>query len=371
MGQKYVWQRADWPNFTWNSSVLLQKLGQARKAQGEIIARANVIGLEERADLIVEEAFSTSAIEGEKLDRRTIRSSVARRLGLPTAGLPPQDRQIDGLVDMLLDATTNYMKPLTAKRLHGWHAGIFPTGYSNIQKIQVAQWRTGDEPMRVVSGRLGHETIHYEAPPSARVPKEMTRFLAWWKKDTQNLDGLIRAGLAHFWFVSIHPYDDGNGRISRAITDMALSQDEKSGRRLYNLSTQIIKERDAYYDILEHSQKKTCEITSWLEWFLEMYIRAIETSEGVIKKALLVSQFWQFHRTTEMNTRQMKVVQKLLEAEPLGFEGGINNRKYVGMTQTSRETAKRDLTDLEEKGVLKRNPGEGRSVSYSLKLLGS
>jgi len=366
MGQKYVWQNPDWPNFTWDSKVLLSRLGLARKNQGQIIAKADLIGLEESAELIVEEALATSAIEGEQLDRNTIRSSVAKRLGLSTAGLPPQKRPIDGLVEMLLDATTNYQKPLTAKRLHGWQAALFPTGYSGICKIQVGQWRTGNKPMQVVSGPVGKEKVHYEAPLSTVVPKEIKLFLDWWKRPPSQLDGLIRAGIAHFWFVTIHPYDDGNGRISRAITDMALSQDEKSSMRLYNLSTQIVKERNAYYNILETCQKGKSDITAWLDWFLEMYTHSIQASEGLIEKALTIAKFWQTHSKTELNKRQVKVIQKLLEAEPLGYKGGINNRKYVSITKISRETAKRDLVDLEAKGILLRNPGKGRSTSYSL-----
>lgn len=366
MIQKYIWKKKDWPNFIWNSEVLLLNLGQARKAQGKILAQADIIGLEAHADLIVEEAFATSSIEGEQLDRKTIRSSVARRLGLPTAGLPSTERHIDGLVEMLLDVTTNYQTPLTVERLHGWHAGLFPTGHSGIHKIQVGKWRTGKEPMRVISGAIGHEKIHYEAPPSSLVSDEIKTFLKWWNQSSPKMDGLIRAGIAHFWFVTIHPYDDGNGRISRAITDMALSQDENSKLRLYNLSTQIVKERNDYYEILEACQKGTCDITDWLEWFLSMYARAITTSEGVIGKALFIAKFWQQHGKTELNQRQIKVLQKMLEAEPQGFEGGINNRKYVSITSTSSESAKRDLADLEIKGILKRNLGKGRSTSYSL-----
>lgn len=367
MGQKYVWQGVDWPNFSWNSERLMPSLGQARKAQGQILAKADIIGLEARADLMVEEAFATSAIEGESLDRNMIRSSVARRLGLPTAGLPSQTRHVDGLVEMLLDATVNFDKPLTSRRLHGWQAALFPTGYSGIHKIQVGSWRTGKEPMRVISGSLGSaETVHFEAPPSDKVGEEMRRFLDWWKTSSGQVDGLIRAGLAHFWFVTIHPFDDGNGRISRAITDMALAQDESSQRRLYNLSTQILKERESYYQILETSQKGSCDITLWLEWFLNVYVRAIETSKDVIKKALMLAKFWRVFRDTSFNNRQKKIIEKLLEFEPQGFEGGLTNRKYVSITKISPETAKRDLADLEEKGVLKRNESKGRSTSYRL-----
>ncbi len=364
--KKYIWQNPDWPKFFWDTNMLLKKIGLARKAQGKIVGEAAFVGLETHADLLVEEAFSTSAIEGESLDRSSIRSSVARRLGLPTAGFPPGQRHIDGLVEMLIDATSNFDKPLSIKRLQSWQASLFPTGYSNIRKIKVGKWRTDREPMRVISGPAGKEKIHFEAPLADRIPDEITAFLKWWKHPPENLDGIIRAGIAHFWFVTIHPFEDGNGRISRAITDMAIAQDEKSSHRLYSLSSQIIKERDVYYEVLEKSQKQTCDITMWLDWFLKMYIRAIESSEETIQKALVIAKFWQLHKSLVLNDRQIKIVQKLLEAEPQGFEGGLNNRKYVSMTKTSRETAKRELSDLEGKGILVRNPGGGRSTSYSL-----
>ena len=366
MGQKYIWQHSAWPQFTWDGNFLLARLGQARKAQGQIIAQADFIGLEDHANLLIEEAFATSALEGEKLDRNTIRSSVAKRLGLSTAGLPAEQRQVDDLVQMLLDATMNNQKELTVQRLHGWQAALFPTGYSGMHKIEVGGWRTENEPMQVVSGAFGKERVHYQAPPATSIAKEMGSFIHWWQHPPLQLDGLLRAGIAHFWFVSIHPYDDGNGRIARAICDMALSQDETSSRRLYNLSTQIIKERDAYYSILETSQKASVDITSWLDWFLAMYTRAIGASEALIGKALTIAKFWQEHGNIELNERQLKVIKKLLEAEPHGYEGGLNNRKYVNITKTSRETAKRDLIDLEAKGILSRNSGKGRSTSYSL-----
>lgn len=365
MGQ-YLWQHKTWPELKWNSDDLLESLGQARKAQGKVLAQAEYIGLETQASLVVEEAFTTSAIEGEKLDRNTIRSSVARRLGLPTAGLPAEERGVDGLVEVLLDATTRYKEPLTSKRLYGWHAALFPTGYSGIHKIRVGDWRKGQEPMQVVSGPIGREKVHYEAPPSAQVSEEMKQFLLWWKSPPPHLDGLIRAGVAHLWFVTIHPFDDGNGRITRAITDIAIAQDEDVGRRLYSLSTQVIQERSNYYEILEKTQKQSCDITHWLKWFLQMYTRAVNRSQDTIQKALWVGKFWQKRSNAELNQRQLKVIQRLIEAEPEGFQGGLTNRRYVGMTKTSRETAKRDLADLEEKGLLKRNPGKGRSVSYSL-----
>jgi len=365
---KYVWERPDWPKLKWNSEELLGILGQARKAQGQIIAQAAFIGLEEQAKILVEEAFTTSAIEGEKLDQKSIGSSVARRLGLPTAGLPPTQRHIDGLIEMLIDATKSYKNSVTEKRLFGWHAALFPTGYSQLKEIAVAQWRKGEEPMQVVSGGFEKIKIHFEAPPSKIVKQEMKQFLEWWNNPPAGLDGLIRAGIAHFWFVTIHPFDDGNGRMTRALTDMALAQDEKTGRRLYSLSSQINRERDAYYQILEKTQKGGCDITDWLCWFLELFTRAIASSQEIINKALSIAKFWQTHSQSDLNSRQVKAVNRLLEAGPQGFEGGLTNRKYVSLNKVSPETAKRDLSELEDRGILKRNKGGGRSVSYSLRM---
>lgn len=363
---RYVWQQGDWPNFTWQSELLLLALGQARKAHGEMTAKADFLGLQAESDLVVEEAFTTAAIEGEKLDRQAIRSSVARRLGLPTAGLPPEERKADGLVEVLLDASQNFASPLTLKRLHSWHAALFPGGYSGLQRIRVGAFRKSAEPMQVVSGAIGHEKVHYEAPPAASLLKAMDAFIRWWDRPSAGLDGLLRAGVAHFWFVTVHPYEDGNGRIARALTDMALAQDERSKRRLYSLSSQIMKEREAYYEILEKTQKGACDITPWLAWFLGMFVRAVESSKGIVDKALFMAKFWQSHAQVELNERQRKVLQRLLEAEPQDFEGGLTNRKYVSLTRVSRETAKRDLAELEQKRLLKRNPGKGRSVSYSI-----
>ncbi len=362
----YIWQNKDWPNFTWASDQLIEGLGSVRKAQGKLIAQAGFMGLESEAEFLIEEALMTSAIEGESLNADSVRSSVAHRLGLPTAGLPPQQRHIEGLIEMLLDATRMYDKPFNSKRMFGWHAALFPTGYSGLHKINTAKWRSGNTPMQVVSGPIGKEKVHFEAPPAKLVSKEMKTFFNWWSKPPDKLDGLLRAGIAHLWFVTVHPFDDGNGRIARAITDMALAQDEDTGQRFYSLSGQIVKERTDYYDILEQVQKQNCDITQWLEWFLGLFARAISNSGTVIDKVLLVSNFWQQHSQLELNERQLKVIKKLIEAEPEGFVGGINNRKYVSLTKVSRETAKRDLADLEKKNIIKRNAGKGRSVSYSL-----
>lgn len=363
----FIWQHKIWPKFTWDDSKIIEHLSQARKIQGKILAHAVSIGLETQAEILISDVLETSAIEGEKLDPSSIRSSVARRLGLSTAGLPSEQRNIEGLVEMLMDATVNFNKPLTAKRLKGWQAGLFPTGYSNIHKITVGDWRKSKEPMQVVSGQIGKEKVHYEAPPARIVSEEMNNFLDWYNKKNK-MDGLIRAAISHFWFVTIHPFEDGNGRIARAITDLSLAQDEKMSKRCYSLSSQISFEREGYYKILETSQKSSLDITDWIVWFLKTYIRAIENSETIIDRAILVGDFWKSHSMIDLIQRQKKVLQKMLECEPQGFVGGMTNKKYVSITRVSSASAKRDLVDLEEKGLLRRNESGGRSVSYSLVL---
>lgn len=361
----YIWQHENWPQFTWDDSRIIDHLAQARKIQGKILAHAESIGLEAQAEIIIADAAETSAIEGEKLDSNSIRSSVARRLGLPTAGLPPEQRNIEGLVEMLMDATIKFNKPLTATRLKGWQAGLFPTGHSSIYKIVAGDWRKSKEPMQVVSGKIGKEKVHFEAPPSKKVSFEMENFLNWFNKKNK-MDGIIRAAVAHFWFVTIHPFEDGNGRIARAITDLALAQDEKLDKRCYSLSSQISFERESYYKILEASQKSGLDITDWIIWFLNTFIKAIQNSEEVINKAVIVGNFWKINSGIDLNQRQKKVLQKMLECEPRGFVGGMTNKKYVSITRISSASAKRDLVDLEDKGLLKRNELGGRSVSYSL-----
>ena len=362
---QYIWQQKTWPNFRWESDVLLRPLGKSRQLQGRLLGEADYIGLEMKAEVLTEEAFTTAAIEGEKLDRNSVHSSVARRLGLPTAGLPPAERQVDGLVEMLVDATVRHDEKLTLERIKGWHAALFPTGYSGMNKILVADMRRGLQPMQIVSGPLGKERVHYEAPPAGRLKRETDQFLKWWHLSSE-YDGLVRAAMAHFWFVSIHPFEDGNGRIARAITDMALAQDEQKDFRMYSMSAQINADRDEYYDILEKTQMGDGEITGWLLWFLECFNRAIRRSEGEIKRTLLKVKFWQEWVTVVLNGRQKKVINRLLDSEPGEFEGGLTNRKYKGMTKVSRETAKRDISDLVKKGILVKDPGGGRSVSYSL-----
>lgn len=363
---RYVWQTASWPGFRWDGSRLLRPLGKARQAQGELLAKADYFELSMQAEVLAEEAFTTSAIEGEILDRDSIRSSVARRLGLPTAGLPAAERRVEGLVEMLIDATRNHAAPLTASRLKGWHAALFPTGYSGMHKIVVGDWRRGGEPMEVVSGPMGKERVHYVAPPASAVAGEMKRFLDWFHATRNKEDGLVRSAVAHFWFVTIHPFQDGNGRIARAIADMALAQDENSDRRLYSMSAQIKAERDDYYRVLERTQKGSGDVTEWIAWFLACLNRAILRSDSEMRKAQHKARMWQRIAHLGLNDRQRKVVDRLLEAGPGGFEGGLTNRKYRGMTKTTRETAKRDISDMVTKGILRKRPGGGRSSSCDL-----
>lgn len=361
----YIWQQRAWPKFTWDDAKILNHLSLARKIQGKILALANEVGLETQAQIFVEDAQKTSAIEGEKLELETIRSSVARRLGLSTVGLSTKQRNVEGVVDMLVDATQNYSEPLTAKRLKGWLAGLFPSGHSGIHKIVVGEWRTPGEPMRVVSGKMGKEKVHFEAPPAENVPKEMKEFIAWFNSNTK-VDGLVRAAIAHFWFVTVHPFEDGNGRIARAITDLALAQDECLAKRLYSLASQISHDRDDYYKILEKSQKGNLDITDWIVWFLKTFVRAIEKSQIIIDRAIFIGNYWKIHAHIDLNPRQKKVIQKMLEYEPSGFVGGMTNRKYVSLTKISAASAKRDLGDLEEKGLIRRSESKGRSISYFL-----
>lgn len=367
---KYIWQCDSWPKLTWDSSTLLSLLGRARLLQGDFLGRVKRLGLrlgeEAQADILTEEAVKTAAIEGERLNPQMVRSSVVRHLGLREAGLVPVTRSVDGLVNVILDATQKYEKPLSADRLKGWHAALFPTGYSGLHKIRVGQWR-GKEPMQVVSGPMGKEKVHFEAPPGGTVESEMRQFLRWWESGRKDTDGILRAGLAHFYFVIIHPFEDGNGRIARALTDMALAQDENMSVRYYSLSSQIMEERKAYYDILEKcSSRGRTDVTEWLVWFLESFERAIKRSDKIIGNVLAKADFWQVHVQTELNERQKKVLNRMLDAGPGGFEGGLTTRKYVSMTKTSRATAFREISDMVDKKVLRQLPGKGRSVSYDL-----
>ena len=363
---RFIWQHHQWPLFTWQDNALVSLLSKIRKQQGKILADLHLLGIGNQVQVYTEEAIKTSEIEGEKLDLESVRSSVAQRLGLKHVSVSVQHRNVDGLVEMLLDATSRWNSALTLKRLCGWHAALIPSERSGFKKIQVGKLRTSHEAMRVVSGRIGKEKIHFEAPPGDRVAKEMSLFLKWWKSSEGQTDGLIRAAIAHFYFVTIHPFEDGNGRIARAITDMAVAQDEQKGTRYYSLSSQIMKRRKAYYEVLERCQKGSGDITGWLQWFLELVGHTLDEVELNLNKSRVTGDFWKRNRNVTLNDRQRKVLQRLLDFEPMGFEGGLTNRKYVGLTRASRESAKRDLADLEEKGLIHRSEAGGRSISYSL-----
>jgi Fic family protein len=351
--RQYIWQLPLWPKFRWDDAALLQPLSGCRFQQGSLLAQMRALGFEDRqrarANVLVEEALKTAEIEGERLDPRAVRSSVARRLGLQTAGLPLiRNQQAEGVVDILLDATQGYETELTAERLFGWHAALFPTGYSGLHQIRVAAWRDD------------------QALPAERLDDEMDGFLRWWEESRQKVDGLLRAGVAHLWFVAVHPFEDGNGRISRSLTEMALAQDENLATRYYSLSSQIMAERESYYAILERTNTGDGDITRWMIWFLDCMTRAILQTNAILGNVMQKSRFWQYHSQTGLNDRQRKVVNRLLEAGPGGFEGGLTNRKYAGIAHVSRATAQRDLADLVHKGVLGVNPGSGRSASYDL-----
>jgi Fic family protein len=370
--KKYIWQDPAWPEFKWESAAILKDIGYCRFQQGAFLTQMRDLGFEiqqqARAEVLIAEARKTSEIEGEHLDPNAVRSSVARRLGLPLAGLPAtSNKQADGMVEILLDATVNHERALNADRLFGWHAALFPIGFSGMRRIRVAAWRDDrDGPMRVVSGPIGREKAHYVAPPADRLKSEMKQFFNWWEKSRGEVDGILRAGIAHLWFAAVHPFDDGNGRIARTLTDMALAQDENLSTRFYSLSSQIMANREAYYTVLEHTNKTNIDITKWLQWFLACMSRAILRSNELLSNIMQKARFWNTHAQTDLNDRQRKAINRLLEAGPGGFEGGLTNRKYAGMTHISRATAQRELADLVKKGILRPNPGGGRSASYDL-----
>jgi Fic family protein len=363
----YIHQLPHWPRFTWKQESLAPLVAEIRSRQGRLLGRMEALGFQLKAEanlqILTQDVLKSSEIEGEMLDANQIRSSIARRLGMDIAGLAPADRHVDGVVEMLLDATQQYQQALTAERLYGWHAALFPTGRSGMHKITVAAWRDNekDDPMQVVSGAMGKEKIHFEAPDAERLEEEMRQFINWFNEDRQ-MDPVLKAALAHLWFVTIHPFDDGNGRIARAIADMQLSRADQSAQRFYSMSAQIRKERAAYYDILESTQKGSLDITHWLSWFLQCLDLALEASSETLAGVLKKARFWEKHATTILNQRQQLMLNKLLD----GFEGKLNTSKWAKMTKTSPDTALRDIQDLMNKKVLVKEEGGGRSTSYVL-----
>jgi Fic family protein len=368
---EYIHELPNWPQFHWDEALLTQQLASVRHRQGRLMGRMEALGFDLRAEAVLtvltEDVLKTSEIEGELLDRSQVRSSIARRLGMDIGALVPADRHVEGVVEMLLDATQQYSEPLTDERLFAWHAALFPTGRSGMNKITVGAWRDASAgPMQVVSGPMGREHVHFEAPHAERLQAEMQSFLRWFGSDTDPsaapLDAVLKAALAHLWFITIHPFDDGNGRIARAIADMALAQSEKSSQRFYSMSAQIREEHDAYYKVLEFTQKGDLDITAWLTWFLACLDRAIEGAEDTLAGVIHKARFWEAIKDKPLNGRQRKVITKMLE----GLEGNLTSSKWAKLTNASPDTALRDITDLVERGVLVKDAAGGRSTSYSL-----
>ena len=362
----YLWEQEKWPDMTWDAGRLAALLAEVSREQGRLLGRMQDLGFDPRREAhlstLTEDVVRSSEIEGEKLDSNQVRSSLARRLGMDIGGLVPADRNVDGVVEMMLDATTHYARPLTAERLFGWHAALFPTGRSGLQKIIVGNWRDDiDGPMQVVSGPTGRRKVHYTAPPAARVPEEMARFLSWFEAPGY-ADPLLTAGLAHLWFVTIHPFDDGNGRIARAIGDLALARSERSAQRFYSMSAQVHRERDGYYTILERTQKGALDVTPWQEWFLTCLRRAIDSSRETLARVLEKAHFWDRFAQASLSARQVKVLNRLLD----GFEGKLTSSKWAKLARCSQDTAYRDILDLVERGALRKDASGGRSTSYSL-----
>ncbi|MDP9012443.1 MAG: Fic family protein [Pseudomonadota bacterium] len=367
--RRWIWQRPNWPIFTWDDAALSAPLSRARRAQGELAGVARLLDsnldLSAQLEVLTLEGLMTSAIEGEKLNPDSLRSSLARRLGLPTAGLPPASRAVEGLVEVLLDATQRYNQPLTLKRLNAWQAALFPTGRSGLSEIRVGNLR-GEAPMQIVSGPIGRERVHYQAPPRARLERDMRTFLKWFNDPPTGLDGLLRAGVAHAWFEILHPYEDGNGRVGRALLDLALATDERRVVRLYSMSARFMDQRDAYYAALECTSSGDLDITRWLLWFLEQVEAAIRSNESLIAAVVQKARFWMRHSQDEINERQLKALNRMLDAEPGGFVGGMTNKKYSSLTKASPATAQRDLSDLVKAGCLSL-VGSGRGARYEIK----
>jgi Fic family protein len=362
----YIHERKDWPAFRWDSKALESAVANTRAMQAHLLGRMAAMGFDLRTEAnfqtMTMDVLRTSEIEGEVLDPAQVRSSLAKRLGLNVSGTPTMDRHVDGIVEMMLDATQHCDRKLTAERLFSWHAALFPTGRSGMLKIVVGQWRDDSTgPMQVVSGPMGREKVHYQAPAAARLKKEMALFLNWINTE-KDLDPLVRAGLAHFWFVTLHPFEDGNGRMARAIADMLLARADGSPQRFYSMSTQIRAERKKYYDILERSQRGSLDVTEWLAWFMACLQRALVASEATLAAVLNKHTFWQAHAKTILNARQVKVLHKLLD----DFEGNLNSSKYAKLAKTSQDTASRDINDLVAKKILKKGKEGGRSTYYVL-----
>ncbi len=364
--KRYLWQEPDWPAWRYDLAALTDPLVKVSHAQGRLLGRLADVGLalRDQASLaaLTEDVVKTSEIEGEQLKVESVRSSIARRLGVDIGALAPADRHVEGVVEMVLDATGRGDAALTEARLFGWHAALFPTGYSGLSPIRVGAWRDdANGPMQVVSGPIQRQHVHYEAPPAARLPAEIARFLAWANGTTPE-PLLLKAGLAHLWFVTLHPFDDGNGRIARAVGDWLLARADGSPQRFYSLSAQIQRERKDYYAILERTQKATLDVTAWLAWFLEMLLSAVDSAQHTLDAVLMKAHFWQRWAGTPLNGRQSKLLNRLLD----GFDGKLTSSKWAAIAKCSPDTALRDINELIALGILHKAPGGGRSTGYSL-----
>lgn len=362
----YIWQVSDWPHWRFDLAALAELMVGVSRAQGVLLGRLSDVGmaLRDQASLaaLTDDVVKTSEIEGETLSVESVRSSIARRLGVDIGALAPVDRHVEGVVEMVLDATVNAHIPVNQERLFGWHAALFPTGYSGLAKISVGVWRDdANGPMQVVSGPIGRQRVHYEAPPANRLDTETRRFFDW-VNGPANDPPLLRAGLGHLWFVSLHPFEDGNGRIARAMGDLLLARADGSPQRFYSLSAQIQRERKAYYDILERTQKRSMDVTEWLLWFLETLHRAVDQAQATLDTVLVKARFWQHWGSMPLNGRQVKMLNKLLD----GFDGKLTTSKWAAIAKCSQDTALRDISDLLTRGVLRKSDGGGRSTSYEL-----
>jgi len=363
----YVYQRKGWPEFTWDTRPFADVLTRVRHLQGRMLGRMEAMGFplsaEASLQTITQDVLKSTEIEGELLNKEQVRSSVARRLGIEIAGLVPADRHVEGVVEMMLDATQNYTKPLTKTRLLSWQSSLFPTGTSGMFKINVGKWRDAKGgPMQLVSGVMGREQVHFEAPPAEVLNKEMMAFLKWFNQQDVKIDPILKAAVAHLWFVTIHPFDDGNGRIARAIADMQLARADGTSQRFYSMSAQIRVERNNYYKLLEETQKGDLDITEWLHWFLSCLHRSLQATDEMLAAILFKARFWRTHATTLLNARQQLLLNKLLD----GFTGKLTSSKWAKIAKCSQDTAGRDIQDLVTKQVLVKEPGGGRSTSYTL-----
>jgi len=363
----WIHEHQNWPDFTWDAEALASKLADIRHRQGRLLGRMEGLGFELKREAslgtLTNDVVKSSAIEGENLNPEEVRSSIARRLGIDIAGLIPVSRNVEALVEMMLDATQQFSRPLTKERLFGWHAALFPTGRSGMHRITVGGWRTIDAgPMQVISGAIGKEKVHFEAPSADRLEKEMKAFLKWFSSG-DDIDPVIKAGIAHLWFVTIHPFEDGNGRIARAIGDMALARADGTQDRFYSLSSRIEAERKRYYDQLEKQQRATPDITDWLSWFLDCLGKAIANAETTLGNVLFKAQLWDTINQQSVNERQRLIINRMLEDD---FEGFMNTSKYAKLAKCSNDTALRDIQELKERGIFIQNPGGGRSTSYKI-----